>query len=92
MAEVKNETPVKLEFKDKDVAAKYEVADAEQKDQHIRVPNQYQGPLSGITLEAADQYVEKEKGRILRKKEVTTPAAVVVPQAKPTLEVVRTDK
>jgi hypothetical protein len=74
MPDIKNELPL-AQLKKPEVAAKYEIADPEQLDQHIRVPNKYAGPLSGITLEAADQYVEKEKGTILRKKEATTAAA-----------------
>lgn len=66
MAEEKFE-PLKL--KNPDVAAKYDVAfPDEQKDAVIRVPGLYGGPLSGITLEAADAYIEKQKGNLLRKK------------------------
>lgn len=58
-----------LELKNKDVAGKYELTfGEEQKDLHVHVPGKYSGPLSGITLEAADQHVEKENGKLLKPK------------------------
>lgn len=58
-----------IELKNKAVAEKYEITFGEaQKDIHVHVPGKYSGPLSGITLEAADQHVEKENGKLLKPK------------------------
>jgi len=57
-----------IEFQNKEVSDKFDITFGDkQKDQHIHVPGKYNGPLSGITLEAAEAYVE-QKGNILKPK------------------------
>ncbi len=60
-----------VEFQNKEVGEKFETTFGEkQKDVHVHVPGLYNGPLSGITLEAAEAYV-MQKGNILRVRKVS---------------------
>lgn len=63
-----------LELKNADVAAKYDAAF--EQDQIITLPGSYNGPLSKITLEAADLLVKQESNLLVLKtnKTIATPA------------------
>jgi len=57
-----------IEFENKEVSDKFELAFGDkQKDVHVHVPGKYNGLLSGITLEAAEAYVE-QGGNVLNRK------------------------
>jgi len=77
-----------MEFQREEVAAKFEMLP--EKDRKVTVPTLYSGPLSNITLEAAEKMLADGDNQLKLKPETTAKATVNLSKPIATKETVNT--